>query len=289
MRAAFAYPTFGPSLPLRISFRAPKRLCVLGNTKGQNRFIGKRSRRPAPSSRVCTGPKCSDTSKLTGGLQRQITNATASRAEILKLFSTIVGSFVLLGSLLYKVPQVLRIWRSKSGEGVSLLMYTLETVGTTFSAVYSSRLALPFSTYGESLFIMGQNSLILMLIVIFEKLGKTWALLGGILYIVALFVLYSPAIPLPILTALQISSIPISNLSRLPQIFLNWKRKSTGQLAPTTLGLQLLGNVARIFTTLVRVKNPIILISFLVATLFNSTLVGQWLYYNKYRSRAQPI
>lgn len=37
------------------------------------------------------------------------------------------------------------------------------------------------------------------------------------------------------------------------QIVMNYQRKSTGELAPTTLVLQAAGNLARIFTTIVQV------------------------------------
>jgi hypothetical protein len=40
------------------------------------------------------------------------------------------------------------------------------------------------------------------------------------------------------------------------QIVMNYQRKSTGELAPTTLVLQAAGNLARIFTTIVQVRHP---------------------------------
>lgn len=200
---------------------------------------------------------------------------------MLSVISAIVGVCVLIGSLLYKIPQVLRIARRRSGEGVSVTMYSLETIGTTFSALYFMRRAFAFSTYGELVFVAVQNVAILCLIVLFEKHNRVVAALAALAYACMVILLLSPSVPLKVLMGLQIAAIPILNLARVPQIILNWRRKGTGQLAPLTLGLQVLGNVARIFTTLASVRDWLMLTGVCVSTLFNSTLVAQWLYYNR--------
>lgn len=203
--------------------------------------------------------------------------------SLLTIFSSIVGVCVLIGSLLYKIPQVFRIVRRKSAAGISVLMYAMETLGTTFSAVYFARRAFPFVTYGESIFVMVQNVLIMMLIVIYQRLPKLSALCCSAFYLIALLFLYSSFFPLKFLMALQVCSIPVLNFARVPQIFLNFRRKSTGELSPITLGLQLLGNVARVFTTIAQVKDPLMLLGICVATCFNSVLFGQWIFYSRRR------
>lgn len=160
-------------------------------------------------------------------------------------------------------------------------MYALETIGTTFSAVYFARRAFPFATYGESVFIMIQNVLLMFLIVFFQRLPRLPALVCAVLYAASLVLLYSKLVPMSVLMALQVCSIPILNLARVPQILLNWRRKSTGELSPVTLGLQLLGNVARIFTTIAQVRDPLMFAGICVATCFNGTLFGQWMYYSR--------
>jgi mannose-P-dolichol utilization defect 1 len=208
------------------------------------------------------------------------------KRNVLALLSTIVGVLVLIGSVLYKIPQVVRIARRRSGKGVSVTMYSLETIGTTFSAMYFARKAFAFSSYGELVFVMVQNMVILGLLVVFEKLNRPASVALGILYVALVFLLLSPSVPLRALMVLQIAAIPILNLARVPQILLNWRRKGTGELAPITLGLQLLGNVARIFTTIASVRDWLMLTGVCVSTLFNATLVIQWLYYN---NRTQPV
>jgi mannose-P-dolichol utilization defect 1 len=228
-------------------------------------------------------------SALEGAVQlRSVITASAimspvsvPKRTLLASLSTFVGVLVLIGSVLYKIPQVVRIARRRSGKGVSVTMYSLETIGTTFSAMYFARKAFAFSSYGELVFVMAQNVVILGLLVGYEKLNRPASAALGILYTALVFLLLSPSIPLRVLMLLQIAAIPILNLARVPQIMLNWRRKGTGELAPITLGLQLLGNVARIFTTIASVRDWLMLTGVCVSTLFNATLVVQWLYYNR--------
>lgn len=200
--------------------------------------------------------------------------------KLLSVLSTVVGVCVLIGSLLYKLPQVIRVLKNKSAKGISVLMYALETLGTTFSALYFTRRQFPFSTYGETVFIMFQNVALLAMIVYYQRLPRTPAFVLAALYFIMMAALLSQLVPLSLLVFLQLCSIPILNLARVPQIVLNYNRKATGELSPITLGLQLLGNIARIFTTLTQVGDPLMFASICVATCFNAVLFAQWIYYS---------
>jgi hypothetical protein len=63
-----------------------------------------------------------------------------------------------------------------------------------------------------------------------------------------------------VLAALQASTIVTMALgSRLPQILLNWRRGDAGMLSVTSCGLNVAGNAARVFTTLVLTRDPLLL------------------------------
>lgn len=162
-------------------------------------------------------------------------------------------------------------------------MYALETLGTTFSALYFARRSFPFSTYGENVFIMMQNVVLLTLIVFYNDLPRVPTVVLAVLYVSMVIALLSPVVPLSLLVILQFCSIPILNLSRVPQIMLNHREKSTGQLSPITLALSLIGNLARVFTTIAQVRDPLMFVGICVATCFNTTLFAQWLYYSRLR------
>jgi mannose-P-dolichol utilization defect 1 len=64
---------------------------------------------------------------------------------------------------------------------------------------------------------------------------------------------------------------------RLPQILLNLRRGNSGELSVTSTALSVAGNVARVFTTLTLVGDPIILMTALSQLALNGILLGQTL------------
>ena len=79
-----------------------------------------------------------------------------------------------------------------------------------------------------------------------------------------------------VLTALQASTIFIVALGgRLPQIVLNARRGDSGQLSGATSALNLAGNFARVFTTVVLTGDFLNLVGALVQAVLNGTLLAQ--------------
>ena len=75
---------------------------------------------------------------------------------------------------------------------------------------------------------------------------------------------------------LQASSVAILGFGgRLPQILLNYKRGNSGELSITSTGLSVAGNLSRVFTTVVLVKDPVILAAAGSQLILNSILLWQ--------------
>ena len=217
-----------------------------------------------------------------GGAAKAAAAATATKGgmDSLTLLSTAMGYLVIAGSMLFKVPQAVRIFRKKSAEGLSASMYILESAGIAMSLAFSMKNAFPFSTYGEAVFILLQNLAIMGGISLYSDTPRPPVLILAVLLASAAFAYaVSPSAPMLLVSVLQTISIPLLNLSRIPQLILNHKNKSTGELAPSTLILQAAGNLARIFTTMVQVQNNLFLLSCLVAMVFNGALVAQYFMY----------
>jgi hypothetical protein len=109
-----------------------------------------------------------------------------------------------------------------------------------------------FNTFGEVVACWLQD-VILVALVFRDRRTPLWAVGGTAAALAAgCAFLLSPACPAALLASLQASNIAIMALgSRLPQILLNMKRGNAGMLSVTTCVLNVLGNAARIFTTLV--------------------------------------
>lgn len=73
--------------------------------------------------------------------------------------------------------------------------------------------------------------------------------------------------------------MPISLLSKAPQILSNHRLKSTGTLSAFAVFNALLGCLARVFTTATEVKDPVILWGFILAAVLNAVIVGQMVAY----------
>lgn len=78
---------------------------------------------------------------------------------------------------------------------------------------------------------------------------------------------------------LQAITLPISLLSKAPQIMSNYKAKSTGNLSAFAVFNALLGCLARLFTTKQEVNDPLIFWGFAGAALLNLVLAGQMVTY----------
>ncbi|KAF5332394.1 hypothetical protein D9758_017372 [Tetrapyrgos nigripes] len=104
------------------------------------------------------------------------------------------------------------------------------------------------------------------------------------LTLLALLFLFTPFLtPLPLLSLLQLSTLPLSLLSKYPQIRQNYISKSTGQLSVIAVASQILGCLARLYTTTVELgwewEGWLVGLGFGMALFLNSVLGVQLVLY----------
>ncbi|XP_065827572.1 mannose-P-dolichol utilization defect 1 protein homolog [Oscarella lobularis] len=194
------------------------------------------------------------------------------------ILSRYLNLSIVLGSVLVKLPQIVKIVKESSVDGLSLISFFLELTSVTFTVSYNIANQYAFSTWGESFFISIQCAI---LVAMFLYYTRRPFLSGGFLlaYVMISYVLSFGLVPIGVLTSLQITTIPIMMASKVFQIWKNFTNGSTGQLSAITTFLNLFGTLARIFTTLQDVGDYLILLSFVVSTFLNALLVFQLLYY----------
>lgn len=181
-------------------------------------------------------------------------------------------------SSIVKVPQILKLVASQSAEGLSFVSFALETLGYMISLAYGFRMNFPFTTFGETALIGIQNIIVCVLILAYTGrrplAGVFVAFMLGLVYL-----LTDPAksglINEQMMTLLQGLTIPLSLFSKIPQVLANFKNKSTGQLSVFSVFNYLMGSLARVFTTIQEVNDPMILASFIGATVLNAILALQ--------------
>ncbi|XP_068129954.1 mannose-P-dolichol utilization defect 1 protein [Hyperolius riggenbachi] len=194
------------------------------------------------------------------------------------LISKLLGIGIIAGSVMVKVPQIVKIVRAGTAEGLSFKSVLLELLALTGTMVYSITRSFPFSAWGEVLFLLIQTLIIGFLI---QHLGSRTNL--GILFLGIYFcvvaVLLSPVVPMAAVTLLQASNMPAVIISRLIQAVTNYKNGHTGQLSAITVALLFLGSLARIFTSVQETGDSLMATTFIVSSTCNGIIFAQLLYY----------
>ena len=142
-----------------------------------------------------------------------------------------LGIGIIAASSIVKVPQILKLVRSRSAEGVSFLSYVLETTAYLITLAYNYRNGFPFSTYGETALIMGQNVIISVLVLNFSGRAGLAAVFIAALAGAAGALFTPDLLDMQTLGYLQAGAGVLGVASKAPQIATIWSQGGTGQLS----------------------------------------------------------
>lgn len=185
---------------------------------------------------------------------------------------------IIAGSVMVKLPQILKLLANKSGEGINLWSVVLDLLAITFHLSYSFVKGFPFSAWGDSTFLALQTAAIAALVLHYS--GSTSKAVGFVvLYAGILFSLTSGITPITVLSLFQAFNIPILLVGKLSQAYTNYKNGSTGQLSAATCFMLFAGSLARIFTSMQETNDTMMIITFVASTFANGVIVFQLLYY----------
>lgn len=193
--------------------------------------------------------------------------------------SKLLGYGIILGSMILKLPQILKIVNAKDVTGLNPTAFYMEVLVFTSSSVYNLLQNYPISAWGENVVILVQN---IFLVVLLWQYSVPRVLFSTKLYLIAFFgaitfIMFT--LPQELQWILVSAGIPMSILARIPQIITNFREGQTGQLALITLVLNFGGSVARTFTTLQETGDMYQLAGFAVSLVLNGALIFQVLYY----------
>ena len=165
----------------------------------------------------------------------------------------ILGWCVCAAGTVYKVPQVLKIRRAKSADGVSPLFFGLDAISNAIELSYSLNNAHPFSKYGEVPSQLICSSSVFFQCLYYQKRVKkhviavlAFAGLGVVSCACKLTSIRSDG--LLILDRLKLMNVFVTCIGKIPQIIVNTRNGHSGQLSLISTSLALLGNVVRIIT-----------------------------------------
>lgn len=192
--------------------------------------------------------------------------------------SKCLGLGIILGSLLVKVPQIVKLYKNKSGEGISISSVTLDLTAITIYMAYSFVKGFPFTAWGDSSFLALQTAVVGAQVLYYRGFPANAA--GYLVaYCLVCFILMGGATPVELLWTLQGVNIPILLAGKLMQAYTNYVNGNTGQLSAITLFMLFFGSVARIFTSIQETGDFMVILTYVASTFANTVVVAQLLYY----------
>jgi mannose-P-dolichol utilization defect 1 len=196
------------------------------------------------------------------------------------LLSKCLGYALVCASVMLKFPQIFKIVKNSSVEGISLTAFYIETLGFSIMAAYSIRNQQPISTYGEHASISIQCIIQVLCFWFIGKVSNTHKLLAGSFFIFGWVIpLFGQLIPELVWEYVPIYCTAMNMVVKISQIKANYVNGSTGNLSFITNFLNFLGTLSRIFTTLTELNNPILLFNYLTGAMMNGVIMLQFAMY----------
>lgn len=194
--------------------------------------------------------------------------------------SKALGIGIITAASVVKVPQIIKLVKSQSSEGLSFSSYLLETASFVITLAYNIRNGFPFSTYGETSLIAIQDVVISVLILVYSKRSaQAGAFLAAVGSAVYALIVSDTIVTTAQMTSLQAGAGALSIASKLPQILTVYNQGGTGQLSAFAVFNYLFGSLTRIYTTLQEVDDKLILYGFVAGFFLNAILAAQMVYY----------
>jgi len=218
-----------------------------------------------------------------------------------QLVDNALGSLMIAGSAAKGTPQIARIVRKESTRGLSPASIYGDCLIYSTKVAYHVRRGYPISAWGELLILMLQNIICIGLLHRYpdETRGgvaaqgharRRWA---GPLRDASLLVplwLALAALPESLLPFLSALTAPLLFFSYGAQIVTNFKRKSTGQLAPLTVLMRWAGSLLRVSTTLSQLQgDPAVLVNHALGVLGCTIVLAQICFYGGANADAATV
>ncbi len=198
------------------------------------------------------------------------------------ILSKLLGYTMSFVACFYKLPVLINMCRSHSGDGLNIFAVYLETSGYGSWMVYNILKRNSWSVYGDLIATTIQNFLIIVLVWCWGQGGKkvpTYNIMGFLSYVIVYLTIVR------FMTADQYYLIAqyaifVTILSKLPQIVTNFQQGKVGVQSPITLFNGFLGASVKLFVTLVETNDWLMTGSCILSMAFNLILFSQVMYYS---------
>jgi len=179
--------------------------------------------------------------------------------------------------LVQKVPQIVRIYKSKNVDSISIISVLLEETAYTLVLTYNLWRNYPLSAFFEYVFLFLQDLLLLWALAKYSTTEKKtdrsrplYGIVGFCLYLLASLLGLLPNQWMRICTMFV---IPIGASSKIAQLRMIITNKSAGQVSAAGWAIASYSNFARIITNLVETRDMSMVLNLFVSLVLNVALV----------------
>lgn len=200
----------------------------------------------------------------------------AKRLSAANIASTL-GYFMGSMAVALYMPIIVGLLKKSSAEGTSLATWVTSLASFSLALIYPIKKKFALSTYIELIALECQSFIIVCIICKYKNMLKELFLGTFVLGAIVVALLTQELSP-SLLSSIQILRVALDGYSLLPQIIMNWNQKAFSYNEITAL-MSAVGNGIRIFTTFQLVKDPLVLIGYIIGFLSNSVLLLQYFYF----------
>ncbi|KMZ68327.1 Mannose-P-dolichol utilization defect 1 protein [Zostera marina] len=200
---------------------------------------------------------------------------------LLPLMAKVLGYCIVVGSTSVKLPQIIKISRSKSVQGLSIISFELEIIGYTIGLAYCVSKGIPFSAYGEYFFLLIQSIVLISIIYYFSSPLRAGTLAKIMFYCAIAPSVFAGRIEPVLFEALFAGQHAIFFFARVPQIWTNYNNQSTGELSFLTSLMNFAGALVRLFTCVQERAPRNMTLGSMLGILLNGTILTQILMYHR--------
>ncbi|KAK3231325.1 hypothetical protein Dsin_003206 [Dipteronia sinensis] len=200
---------------------------------------------------------------------------------LLPLISKVLGYCIVAASTTVKLPQILKILKHGSVRGLSMVAFEMEVVGYTIALAYCLHKGLPFSAYGELAFLLIQGIILVAIIYHYSQPVGTLTWIRALLYCAIAPTILAGQMDPMLFEALYASQHAIFFCARVPQIWANFKNKSTGELSFLTCFMNSAGSIVRVFTSIQEKAPSSVILGSVIGIITNGTILSQIIIYQK--------
>ncbi|XP_061171143.1 mannose-P-dolichol utilization defect 1 protein-like [Saccostrea echinata] len=209
--------------------------------------------------------------------------------QCLLTFVVKIYGYVLIGSMILgQIPQIFKVLKRRNGSGINVMSTLLMLEASSSIVAYSVWKQFPINTWGENLVFMVENVILVCLLLQYNRRPLS-ALLFMLLYTVVMLALLLPLLPTTFLISLNILSMPVLSVSRVMQIYTNYKNHGTGQLSAATAFLSTFQSFGRFTSSLLLTMDKIMIFTFVQASLLNIIITGQIVYYRRKEKKVKRV